>query len=199
MAFVGMRYVVAAPVDTETPGTGITYGNGFVVGKAIQANLTITRNNNPLYADDTIAEEDNGIVSMSVQLGVDDIDDEVREKLLGEIKTNTAASGATASYVYDETDQSAPYVGFGYMRVRRKGGTTYYQALWCHKAIFGIDSENAQTKAESITWDTPVLTGRISGVSFGGHINFRRKKEFATETEARTWLNSQAGITQQGT
>ena len=55
MAFVGMRYVVAAPVDTETPGTGITYGNGFVVGKAIQANLTITRNNNPLYADDTIA------------------------------------------------------------------------------------------------------------------------------------------------
>ena len=56
MAFIGLRHVVAAPITAETEGQPITYGTGAVIGKGIQANLTINRGDNPLYADDGEAE-----------------------------------------------------------------------------------------------------------------------------------------------
>ena len=39
-ANVGMRYAVAAPVDTYTPYSGITYDDGFVVCEARGASVT---------------------------------------------------------------------------------------------------------------------------------------------------------------
>ena len=81
MAFIGMRHVVAAPVSAHTPGAEPTYGTGFDVGMAITGNLTINRNNNPLYADDVIAEDDNGITGMELELGVDDLTDEIEANM----------------------------------------------------------------------------------------------------------------------
>jgi hypothetical protein len=71
MAFIGMRHVVVAKVATHSAGSEPTYSAGMVAGKAITGNLTINRNNNPLYADDVIAEDDNGITSMELELGLE--------------------------------------------------------------------------------------------------------------------------------
>ena len=43
MAYIGLRHPVVAPITAETPGTGITYGTGRVLGKAIAANVTYNR------------------------------------------------------------------------------------------------------------------------------------------------------------
>ena len=195
MAFVGMRYVVASPVATEVAGSDLTYGTGFVVGKAISANVTKNRNTNPLYADDAIAEDDNGITGMSVEINVDDLTEAVRADLLG-LSVTTSGTPAAVDY-YEETDAAAPYVGFGYMRVRRKSGTTTYQGVWYHKVQFGDTSESAQTRGENIEWQTPTLTGTVFGVSneSSGKKHFRRIKEFSTEALAKTWLDGLAGIT----
>lgn len=194
MAFIGLRYPVAAPITAETEGAEPTYGAGFVVGKAIQANLTITRNNNPLYGDDAIAEDDNGITGMSLELGVDDLEDEVRANLMGDVVIE-GASGAPS--VYYETDNSAPNVGFGYIRVRRRHGVTSYQALFIHKIVFGETSENAQTKGESIEWQTPTITGRAAGLMLNNvnYISFRKRALFTTFAAAQAWLRTQANIT----
>ena len=196
MAFIGMRHVVAAKIATETPGAALTYSAGMVVGKAIQGNLTWDRNDNPLYADDAIAENDNGATGGSIELVTDDLLDTVRAYLLGD-EAISVGTGTSATTEYESTDEPAPYVGFGYMRVRVKNGVTSYQAVWYHKAQFGETTENAQTKGETIEWQTPTLTGRIMGVNdnANGQIRFRRRATFETAAAAIAWLDAKAGIT----
>lgn len=191
MAYVGLRYPVVATVKTEVTGQALEYNPGMVMGKAISANINWTRNENPLYADDVIAEEDNGITGGSVEFNADDIDVAVRAYALG---LEAVGQGGD---VYEETGASAPYVGFGYMRVRRKNGATTYEAYWCHKVQFGESTENAQTKGETIEWQTPTLNGSIMGafIDSSGNPKFRRRKICQTAAEAITWLNGLAGIT----
>lgn len=193
MAFIGLRYPVAAPITAETDGAEPTYGTGFVVGKAITANLTITRNDNPLYGDDAICEDDNGITAMSIELGTDDLEDEVQVKLLG---IQSVAGTASAPTVYYDTEAASPNVGFGYIRVRRLRGVTSYQANWIYKTMFAQESENSQTKGESIEWQTPTLNGRAMGISLTNPsgITFRKRASFETETAAKAWLKTQANI-----
>lgn len=194
MAYIGMKYVVAAKVASETPGSPVTYTTGgMVIGKAISGNVTWNRNDNPLYADDSIAEDDNGITGGEIELGLDDMTDDVRVFLLGD--KMTAGSGDNPA-TYETGDAAAPYVGFGFIRVRRKAGATTFQAVWFYKAQFGEASEEAQTKGESIEWQTPTLTGRIMGVQNDSTMatKYRVRATFDTEAAARTWLNTKAGI-----
>lgn len=188
MATIGMRYPVFAKVATEPANAALTYTGGMVMGHAISGNLTITRNDNPLYGDDVIVEDDNGVTAMSIEMGLDDIDDAVRVALLGDKANETA---------YETVGEGADPVGFGYIRVRRKAGVTKYQAVWYYKAVFSETSENSQTKAERIEWQTPTITGRIMGVynDATGVAKFRIRQDFDTEALAKTFLNTKAGIT----
>ena len=192
MAMIGMRYVVASPLQTHTDGSEPTYGTGFVVGGAISGNLSITRNDNDLYYDDALGESDNGITAMSLELGIDDLLEEVEEKLLNVVK-KTSNSVNT----YHETTKAAPYVGLGYIRVRRKNGETKYQAVWAYKAQFGQTGENTTTKGQTIEWQTPTITGKIAGIDVDGtgDDTFRKKQVFTSESAAKNWLKTLAGIT----
>lgn len=192
MAFIGMRYPVVAKLASHTAGSAPTYSAGMYMGKAIAGNLTITRNNNPLYADDTIAEDDNSISAMSLEMGLDDLLENVQVYMLG-----TKESGTGTDLEYIDTDASAPEVGAGYIRVRRKNGVTKYQAVWMYKVVFGQESETTQTKGETIEWQTPTIVGRAAAVDVDGSGDraFRVKKVFDTEEAALTWLKSKANIT----
>lgn len=197
MAFIGMRHVVAAKVATEVEGSALTYSAGMVVGKAIQGNLTWNHNDNPLYADDAIAENDTSITGGEIELNTDDIEDAVRAYLLGDVATTTGTGTTSEMTTYETTEDSAPYVGFGYIRVRRKGGNTTYQAVWYHKAQFAENSENSQTKGETIEWQTPTLNGRIFGVRNGSDlkVNYRTRVSYDTLAAAVSWLDAKAGVT----
>lgn len=190
MAFVGMRHPVVATVATEVAGQALTYNAGMVMGHAIMGNLTITRNQNPLRGDDVEVENDNSITGMSIEMGLDDIMEAVRVYMLG----LEAVDGETNQW--NETAAPAPYVGFGYIRVRKKNGITSFQAIWCHKAQFGQTAENSATKGEAIEWQTPTLTGRVMGVynSSGNEPSFRHIALFATEADAIAWLNTKANM-----
>lgn len=191
MAVVGMRYPVAAPITTETEGAAITYGTGFVIAKAIRANLTYNRNDNPLYADDVIAENDTGLTSVDIELEIDKLVDDIRVNLLGDVATGTDSD------VIEQTDASAPYAGFGYMRVLIEGGEKKYQGVWFHKVQFSEPSEETQTKGETIEWGTPTLNGTAMGVRIDntGAIKYSKRKVFDTAAACIAWLDGLAGIT----
>ena len=191
MAFVGLLYAVAAPIQTEADGQAITYGKGQVIGGMMTAEISYTRNSNPLYADDRVMEEDNSITGGTIKMGVDDVNDDARVMMLGDVK-----EGDAGEEVYHETGESAPYVGTGYIRVRRKDSKTNYIAYWVHKAIFGIGTESAKTKGQNIEWQTPTLEGSIMGVKNNAALQtrFRERRTFTKESEARAWLNKKAGI-----
>lgn len=195
MAFIGMRHVVAAEFNSHTAGAEPTYkSGGWDIGKAISGNLTITRNTNPLRADDVIVENDNGITDMDLELGVDDILEDIQAKM-GILKEVTAGSPSVTTYY--ETSGSSKDLGVGYMRVRRKNGVTKYQAIWIYKTRFSKNSENAQTKGESIEWQTPTVNGKCEGldVDSSGEVFFRKIRNFETEAEVITFLDGLANIT----
>ena len=191
MAFIGMRYVVAAEMDAYTPGSAPTYKAGMVIGKAISGNLTITRNDNPLYADDAIAEDDRGVTGISLELGLDDLLEDAAA-YLGLVK----ASGSGDNVVYYDSSASPKNVGVGYIRVRRKNGEDVFQACWIYKTMFALESEESQTKGESIEWQTPTINGRAAAVDLdgSGDLDFRVRKNFSTFDAAKTYLNGLASI-----
>lgn len=195
MAFVGMQHVVAAKITAKPDNAMPTYSAGMVIGKAIQADLSITRNSNPLRADDVVAEDDNSITAMSVSIGMDDFTEEA-QAYLGLLKE--VAGTGTDDKTYYETSGSADSAGLGYMRVRRRGGITTYQGVWVLDVLFGIESETSQTKGESIEWQTPTVTGQAAGhmiptVDPNDPV-FRMKKNFTTAAACIDWLDEQAGI-----
>lgn len=192
MAVIGMRYPVFAPVSTETANTEIVYGTGIVIAKAIRANFTYNRTDNPLYADDTIAENDNGLTSYDIELEVDKLTDEVRVALLGENAVTT--NGDT---YYEMNDSPAPYGGFGFVRVLRENGSDKYEVIWCRKVQFAETSQETSTKGETIEWGTPTLNAKGMGVQVdtSGAIKYIVHEKFDTLTAALTWLNGKANIT----
>ena len=195
MAFIGMRHVVMAKVASHTAGAEPTYSAGMVAGKAITGNLTINRNNNPLYADDVIAEDDNGITSMDLELGLDDLLEDV-QAYMGLLKEVSTGTGTAAVTTYYENSAAADEVGVGYIRVRRKNGATTFQGIWIYKALFSKNSENSQTKGETIEWQTPTVNGRCMGLSVDstGEATFRKIRNFTSEDDAVEWLDGLAQI-----
>lgn len=191
MAAIGMRHIVAAKVNTEVEGSALTYSAGKDVGAAISCNVTFDRDDNPLYADDVITENDYGVRNASFEIEIDHLSDEVTAYLLND---TTDTTGTPTEY--DVTDKAAPYVGFGFMRVLKKGSDTTYQALWFHKAQFGLNSMNSQTKGENIEWQTATLSGRIFGVhnDSSGDAKYYRRASFSTAASAAAWLDTKASI-----
>ena len=192
MAFVGIRHLVVAKIKNENPGSAIEYEAGLVMGEPIRANVTISRGTNPLYAGDREVENENGITGISTEVEADDLTDEVRAYMLGD----KALTGTDAG-VYRQTDEAAPYVGYGFMRVRKRRGTRYFQGVWNHNAQFGENSETTTTRGENVEWQTPTVVGRGQGVFLddSGEIAWRDRKTFDTEGEAAAWLDGKANIT----
>lgn len=191
-ANVGMVYPVAAPVSAYTPGTSITYSNGFVVAEAVSANVSWNRADGHFYGDDVELDTDNGVLGYSISFEPTGLSATSRQKLLGE---------TVSSNEYTITDAASPDLGFGYIRVMRVKGTTTvttsYEAWWYKKLKFAISSEETRTKEQNIEWRVPTLEGTGCGVSLDatGHLSFAQHKTFDTLAQAKSYLNGLAGIT----
>ena len=196
MAAIGMRYPVYAPITTYTEGSAITYGNGAQVCHAIAATVTPNRRDNPLYGNDTKIENDKGLTDYTIAFEGDKVPLAMRAALLGETAVSNTATPPVVTH-YEVTDVNPPYVGFGYMRVLMENNVTKYESFWFHRVQFAIDSEESNTKKENIDWGTFRLTGTGFGVwlDSSGIVKFYDHMEFDTESAAKNWLKSRAGIT----
>ena len=192
MAYIGMRKPVAAPISAHTDGSAITYGTGFVIGTAVAATINQQFNDNPDYGDDVIQDTDSGMNGYTGTIDTNDIADDVRGQLLG---WGTSGTGDTACY--QATDANAPYVGFGFIRVKMFQGTKKYECFWFHKAQFTEAAINASTKQRQIEWNHPQLsiTGMGAYIDDSGNAKYFDFKSFTTETAAWTWLKGKANIT----
>lgn len=194
-ANVGMRYAVAAPVNTYTPYSGITYEDGFVVSEARGANVTWETEDGEFRGDDFVLDSARGVLGYSVEFETAGLKDGVRADLLGETKDSGDA--------YHITGANAPDTGFGYVKqMRETDGTTgevgtTWEVFWYHKLKFGQPTEEARTKERNMEWRVPTITGTGAGVfltSGQEEPDFAMHKTFATFAAAQSYLNSLAGI-----
>lgn len=187
MAHIGMKYVVAAPLQNDE-----SYGTGYVVAKAIQFTGTPSANSVILYADDGEAETDRSVQNLGTSLNVDDLSLEVQGKLLGHTHVD-AVTGTTPTpegLTIKSTD-IAPYVGMGFYKRRRKNNVTSFTVVWLCKVQNAAVTENAATKGESVEFQTDTIEGTAYALSTG---EIYEKHIFDTEDAAKSWLNTKANI-----
>ena len=195
-ANVGMRYAVAAPVDTYTPYSGITYDDGFVVCEARGASVTWETEDGEFRGDDVVLDTARGILGYSIEFETTGLKDAVRVALLGETKDSGDA--------YHITGADAPDVGFGYVKQMREDdsstgvvGTTW-EVFWYHRMKFSQPNEEARTKERNMEWRVPTINGTGAGVFLAAAAtdpDFAEHKTFSTFSAAKTFLNGLAGIT----
>ena len=185
---VGMMYPVWAPLNTETEGSLPTYGTGRVVQEARSANVTKEINNNPLYGDDRVVDDDNGMTGLTVNFESTGLSMDDRVAILAETLDSTDGQW--------EDDSATPYGGFGYIRVMRDSGVRKFEAYWILKIKFQEESQETATKEGQIQWRTPTLVGRAAGLDIdgSGKLRFRKHKTFDSASAAKAWLQAKLNV-----
>lgn len=184
---VGMMYPVFAPITAHTDGSLPTYGTGVVIQEARNCTISKTYNNNPLYGDDRIVDDDNGLQELTVSFESTGLSDSDRVLLFGEDMISIGGITCQA-----ESDNETPYGGFGYIRRMRENGERRFEAWIILKVKFTEESQTTATKEGSISWNTPTLSGRAAGLYIDStdKLRFRVHETFETIAAAKSWLNT---------
>ena len=184
---VGMMYPVFAPLVSHTEGSMPTYGTGRVIQEARNATVTKTYNDNPLYGDDRIVDDDNGLQSLTMTFESTGLSNDDRVMLFGE--SQATVGGLTA---YLESDNETPWGGFGYIRKMRENGTRKFEAWITLKIKFQEESQATNTKEGTISWGTPTLNGRAAAlyIDSSDQMRYRVHQTFETITAAKSWINT---------
>lgn len=184
---VGMMYPVFAPITAYTDGSMPTYGTGVVIQEARNATITMTYNDNPLYGDDRIVADDNGLQSLTLSFELTGLSDADRVLLFGE--EAATVGGITAQLV---SDNETPYGGFGFVRKMYDDNGKKFEAWIILKIKFQEESQTTATKEGSISWGTPTMNGRAAGLYIDSNDKqrFIAHASFATAAAAKSWINT---------
>ena len=189
---VGMMYPVFAPLESHTDGSMPTYGTGVVIQEARNCTISKTYNDNPLYGDDRIVDDDNGLQALTASFEPTGLSDADRVLLFGE-KVEAITTGVTGQW---ESDNATPYGGFGYIRKMRDNGVKKFEAWIILKIKFTEESQATNTKEGQISWGTPTLNGRAAGlyVDSSEELRWRVHYTFDTIAAAKTWINTMLNV-----
>lgn len=184
---VGMMYPVWAPLTAHTDGSMPTYGTGRVIQEARNATINREYANNPLYGDDRIVDDDNGLTGLTMSFESTGLSKQDRLTLLGE--EDSTIIGISGTFV---SDNETPWGGFAYIRKMRENGVKKFEAWLTLKIKFQEESQATNTKEGQINWGTPTLNGRAAGlyVDSSDKVRYQLYETFATIAEAKTWINN---------
>lgn len=191
MASIGLKYPVFAPLDGEiVEGTRPEYGTGFVVGKAIKADVTINYADATLYADDILAESDSSFQNGTIDVGVDEITQTVHSKLFG--SKSEKVDGVDELHI--GAKDVSPHGGFGYYKTKVINKKNGYLAKFFLDVQFKPGNDSSETKADSTSFATPEFSGTIFAVPGYNNDAYAEEAFFDTEDAAKSWLRKKANI-----
>ena len=196
MAGIGLSKPYAAVYTNN--GSSVTYTGCAVIGKAVSLEFTMnTNNDNILYADNSIAESDLQFAGGSITVGTDDLDAAQMKRLFGLTETNISATSITTTgakwYSWNDS-QAIPYVGFGGIVKKQVGGVTKFVAVVFPKVQFANPGISATTQGDSVTWQTPEITGNVMRDDTSNHTWQWRSSDMDTEAEAEALVKSKLGV-----
>lgn len=145
-------------------GANVTYTNGFVAGAAIEYGVEIeTSDNNPLYGDDHIIENDYGkFNSGTLTLGTSDLDQYTSKRLLGLKEVQFQVGDIQVTELVSDDDMKQSPKGFGIIETHQINNVDMYRAVVLCKVTMNIPAEAATTQGESIDWQTKEVEGTIA-------------------------------------
>lgn len=166
-------------------------GSVAMMGKAVAATFTPnTPEENPLYANNAIAENDTSSGSGgSLALTLDRMTLEVAADLYGatvkdvsvQVDEKTVAGKEIEFY---GLETSAP-VGAAYIKLHQEDGVQRHEVMFYREGTFTRPPDSAQTMGKSVEWQTPEITGNIMGMQGDGSESWYRNS---------SWTNQEAAI-----
>ena len=181
MAKIGLnnfRYGILTEAADGTP----SYDGAKKPAKAISCTVDIENNEAELYADDGLAESDTSFRRGTITAGFDDDDQAVMAELLG----HNVVSGA----VVRNSNDVAPYVGWGRVVVKMVNNVRKYKAEFLYKVKFSEPSQEDNTKGESLEFATNEIEGMVAALANG---NWSTSETFATHAEAIAFIEGLLG------
>ena len=193
MAGIGLYGVYYAKASlTNGVLTGYT-GGVKTMGKAISATFDPAEaNDNPLYANNGIAERDaSGGSGGTLNVTLDQLDRTAMGDLFGLTAATSVVSGVTGTgFDFTGNELSAP-VGVAFVRWNQiNNDRANYQAVIFSYVMFSPSSESYQTLGESVDWQTPELSGIVSGGAVTGTKPWKKVYDFATQEAAIQFITN---------
>ena len=192
---VGLSNLVYAVMTKDDPPTTVggtngstTYDSAVRILGAITATFSPNASNDTLFADDGPYDTASTLGAMTLELNVADIPAAQRAELLG------ATYDADTGILVHSADDVPPYVAVG-MAVKKSNGAD--RLIWYLKGKFTAPDDNNQTKADSINWNTPTITGNFLRRDSDGQwrVSVDTDDENAASNIATTWFTSPNVIT----
>lgn len=175
----------------NTTGTNV-FSDGIKLARGVSVTVDAdTVDDNNFYADNVIAETENGAVSGgTLTLTVDGLSPDARRLIMGLPTANTAG------WVSYGDSASQPYVGVGFLRRTMNNGVTNWWAVVFPKCRFAFDGEDAETQEDQISWQTKELEANFMRDDTSNHVwKYVNDTAYTTEALAEAALKTFLSIT----
>lgn len=201
MAGIGLYGVFYSKcVKSEGVTTGYD-GNVKMMGKAISANFEPnTPDDNPLYANNGVAENDSSAGSGgTLTQTLDRMTLETAADLYGTTVQKVTVSVGDESLegseiVYKGDEVSAP-VGVAYIKLHQEDGVRNHEVVFYRETTYTRPNDSAETMGESIEWQTPEIEGTVVGMQGDGTTPWYRISRWPTQEAAIAYIYSLFGAT----
>lgn len=170
-------------------GGSITYTSGTQLARGVDVTISPeSSDDNNFYADNILAESDNGrFTGGTVTLTVDGLLTATKKLIFG---LPTETGGWTA---YGD-EMSVPYVGIGFIARTQSDGVVSYVPTVLAKCKFNQPEDAAATQEDEIDWQTQSLEAVIMRGDDANHNWKFEGKEYTTEAAAEAALKTKLGI-----
>lgn len=198
MAGIGM-YGVYYSKATIANGVVTGYAGVKTMGKAISASFEPnTPDDNPLYANNAVAENDSsGASGGTLTLTLDRLTQEAAADLYGltveDVEVTVGETPGTqvdgTALKYTGNEQSAP-VGVAFIRQNQVDGVRNHEVILYRRATFSMPADSAQTMGESIEWQTPEIEASVMGLEGDGTNAWFEQVIFPTQEAAIAYITN---------
>jgi len=192
MAGIGL-YGVYYSKATLTNGVLTGYSGIETMGKAISATFEpADTNDNPLYANNGVAERDAvGGAGGTLSLTLDRLTEDAYADLFGLTKKTATVGTVTGSGFDFSGDELANAVGVAFIRwAQEENDRGHYQAVIFSYVMFSPPSDEYQTMGESVEWQTPEIEGTVSGGAVTGALPWKKVYDFPDQDSAISFITS---------
>jgi phage major tail protein, phi13 family len=194
MASIGSRKPYIAKYNYDEVTGEITYTECVRFAKSISFELEMeSSDDNNLYADDGIAESDTSFAGGNATIGIDNLTQEATKMMLGVREEEITVGDETVKELVYDDDMEVPDMGFGQIIPKQVRGKRYYRAVILRKIKFNIPNDAAETKGETIEWQTPELESVVMRDD-GTPSQWKREATFEKEENAESYIKEQLGF-----
>lgn len=176
MAYIGLRKTYIAKLESGS------YTGPETVGHAVSTEVTPNFAEGELYGDDMVVESDREFVDADINIGVTTVPKAFNDTMFG----NTVGADGVTHNANDEPN----FVGYGTIGVEKVDGVKKFVGMFMPKCKFFEPGVSMNTKGNSITYNTPSITGKGYAKDNG---DWKYTEVFDTEAGAIAWIETKFG------